>query len=34
LDDMGIAFERWIDIRQRLAINQSGAGDCGDHRSR
>ena len=33
-DDIGVAFERWIDIRQRIAAEQAGAGDCGGHRHR
>ena len=31
-DDIGVVFERWLDIRHRIAVNQAGAGDCGDHR--
>jgi hypothetical protein len=23
-DDLGVAFERWIDIRQRVALDRSG----------
>ena len=23
-DDIGVVFERWIDIRQRIALDQSG----------
>ena len=33
-DDIGVAFERWIDIPQRIAADQAGAGDYGDHRRR
>jgi hypothetical protein len=33
-DDIGVVFERWLDIRQRIAVDQAGAGDCGDHRHR
>ena len=33
-DDIGVVFERWIDIGQRIAVDQAGAGDCGDHRHR
>lgn len=33
-DDIGVVFERWLDIRQRIAVDQAGAGDCGDHRRR
>ena len=28
-DDIGVAFERWIDIRQRIAADQAGSGGCG-----
>ena len=28
-DDIGVAIERWIDIRQRIAADQAGAGGCG-----
>jgi hypothetical protein len=31
-DDIGVVFERWLDIRHRIAVDQAGAGDCGDHR--
>ena len=31
-DDLGIVFERWLDIPHRIAVDQAGAGDCGDHR--
>jgi len=30
-DDIGVAFEHWIDINQRIAADQARAGDCGDH---
>ena len=33
-DDIGVAFERWIDIPQRSAADQVGAGIGGDHRHR
>ena len=33
-DDFGVVFERWLDIRQRIAVDQAGAGDCGDQRHR
>ena len=33
-DDIGVVFERWLDIRQRIAVDQAGAGDCGDRRHR
>ena len=33
-DDIGVVFERWLDIRQGIAVDQAGAGDCGDHRHR
>ena len=33
-DDFGVVFERWLDIRQRIAVEQEGAGDCGDQRHR
>ena len=33
-DDIGVAFERWIDIPQRIAIDQARTGDCDDHRHR
>ena len=33
-DDLGIVFERWLDIPQRIAVEQEGAGDCGDRRHR
>ena len=33
-DDIGVVFERWLDICQRIAVDQAGAGDCGDHRHR
>jgi hypothetical protein len=33
-DDLGVVFERWLDIRQRIAVDQAGAGDCGDQRHR
>jgi hypothetical protein len=32
---MGVAFERWIDIRQRIAVDQAGTGGGGGgHRDR
>ena len=31
-DDMGVVFERWIDIPQGFAANQAGAVDCVDRR--
>ena len=33
-DDIGVVFERWLDIRQRIAVDQAGARDCGDRRHR
>lgn len=33
-DDISVLFERWLDIRQRIALDQAGAGEAGDHRSR
>src|ERR1700733_6070589 len=33
-DDVGVVFERWLDMRQPIAVDQAGAGDCGDHRNR
>ena len=33
-DDLGVVFERWLDIRQRIAVDQADAGDCGDQRHR
>ena len=35
-DDFGVEFERWIDIRQRIAVDQPGyrASEAGDHRLR
>ena len=33
-DDIAVAFERWIDIRQRIAVDQAGTGDCSDRRHR
>jgi hypothetical protein len=35
-DDIGVVFERWLDIRQRIAVDQAGygAGDGGDQRYR
>ena len=35
-DDIGVVFERWLDIRQRIAVDQAGygAGDGGDQRHR
>ena len=33
-DDLGIVFERWLDIPHRIAVDQEGAGDCGDQRHR
>ena len=32
-DDIGVEFERWIDIPQRIAADQAGSGDCGGHRN-
>ena len=31
-DDLGVVFERWLDIRQRIAVDRAGAGDCSDQR--
>jgi len=28
-DDIGVVFERWLDVRQRLAADQAGSGNCG-----
>ena len=35
-DDIGVVFERWLDICQRIAADQAGrgAGDGGEHRHR
>ena len=33
-DDIGVEFERWVDIRQRIAADRAGTGDCGGHRHR
>ena len=33
-DDIGVAFEHWIDIRQRIAVDQARAGDWSNHRCR
>ena len=33
-DDIGVAFERWIDIPQRIAADQAGSGNCGEHGQR
>ena len=33
-DDIGVVFERWIDVGQRIAVDQAGAGEAGDHRHR
>jgi hypothetical protein len=33
-DDIGVEFERWIDIGQRGAVEEAGTGVCGDHRHR
>ncbi len=35
-DDIGVVFERWLDIRQRITVDQAGygAGDGGDQRYR
>jgi hypothetical protein len=33
-DDIGVEFERWLDVRQRIAGDQAGTGEAGDHRSR
>ena len=30
-DDIGVIFERWLDVRQHLAVKRAEAGDCGDH---
>ena len=27
-DDIGVVFERWLDIRQRIAVDQTGGGGC------
>ena len=32
-DDIGVEFERWVDIRQRIAADRAGSGDCGGHRN-
>ena len=33
-DDIGIAFERWIDVPQRIANDQAGVRNCGNYRER
>jgi hypothetical protein len=33
-DDIGVVFERWLDVRQRIARDQTGAGEAGDHQHR
>ena len=35
-NDIGVVFERWLDIRQRITVDQAGygAGDGGDQRYR
>ena len=33
-DDIGVEFERWIDIPQRIAVDQAETSDCGNHRHR
>ena len=33
-DDIGVAFESWIDVPQRIANDQAGVGNCGNYRKR
>jgi len=33
-DDIGVVFERCLDVRQRIARDQTGAGEAGDHQHR
>ena len=29
-DDIGVTFERWIDVSQRIAADQAVTGNCGE----
>ena len=33
-DEIGVVFERWLDICPRIVVGQAGAGDRGGHRHR
>ena len=33
-DDIGVVFERWLDIRQRITVDQAGYGAGDDQRYR